>query len=1382
MPDHERLIGHFFTNVKPICTTISNTLSSIIRDPSSVAQMDTLTDAIRRLQRFLHEYWTQGTHRSVESRVAVMDKCFDYVSFPLLMVLEQDYQRFTAAHRQHSSPASASSSFRRSLPVRCVEETFLCLKELMTLVRPGMPSRDHMLKFLVLFQTLFTMHLEYDDMDRREREILGRGKRQSAEQSMLEADGELRAVSSRARMDTSGVWSQGSGVASHEELKLHLLQWFNLFLNRHVRMHHASSSIDTKLQHAQHEMNVLCEQSMRPVCALFVSKLLDVSRYEQSKELRHASLICLNDLFLTISDAEILSLFFPGTVSSLYRVITGDYKQGFRTIAAAILSFRTIAGFVCSDVHNDQYLEEEKQSSVLSIETLRSETQSVAESYRPTLEKVEKLLEGMKVHDSDRDSVEEETAETEKQPEISKNWLQQLRKNFNPLLSQLFKPAVFHVLHPIAQLEMLKLASTLLQSCFKTLHDCIPAIIEVVMMGAHSTAIKHHQDSIEEEGDLSSQPVVDQKDYAIHIIERFKSSLCDSNDTNSENLSTPLVQRFIGLVSTIPSICTTGTSQEKKVHFMLFCSYIDVLGDQLRPVLPSLLDRLSFALMVALEPNRNDMVKIVEQKSSSFSSLQASADDKPDSITTEEDELEAEKQRPIFLFHKKHLMHIEDGQTLQLMKETCGILGKHGDLSLLIDHFRGILNSPKSRKFHVQCVFIIQHMIIGVYGTSAGPSSEEKQSLQMHVDSLLDDFFSPKLWDMDEYIRGFNIARTFTDRQTDIARKPEIEAVFDHILLSTMMLECIASFSMLMRDDFQCLLIRALFHILEKLGDVHILVKDSALTALQMIAYYCGYETSDTNTVKDPMAVVTRLVALNADYIIDDLVYRMKYLNLYPRAPFIMRALLETTEQVNTGSNKTQENISIVGLIEDTQACIFSALDNFQFSSMANDLAVSERYLDCFFAILHSIVKVMVARQQHRNDMPSRRKEKSQSTAEQSLDDESEEDNVDVAQYFRDYHEQKMREQEMGDLSNDEESHHHDDVKMKEEEQKEMDLVMQIMDKCQHYLGMSGLLVQNHVIDVLHRAVDFFVRVDQNGEPISSNDNVLPVIHKIWSPLVQRMRLNRDRETGGNHSSMTIMRIKFLQLIEKLVISFPEFMYTKMVHELWPVIRDTILPAIDLLEYVVLWEKHRHTTQSVIIERSQHIFDYVSTEPNFKLKLALLQLFERITRANASNSFTRLIPVAHDSLQTYDICKSCFAFLDARQPRQLQDMAMALFDNLRMLDPDSLWYALVEMSLLPSDGETSQEEQSDNVHYYLHHTLATPPHPDLAPIELPLCSAASSPLLQQLIQSHTTSFSGRANIRYGKYKRHSPARLPVKGLQLRESISKLFERINSTSG
>jgi hypothetical protein len=144
---------------------------------------------------------------------------------------------------------------------------------------------------------------------------------------------------------------------------------------------------------------------------------------------------------------------------------------------------------------------------------------------------------------------------------------------------------------------------------------------------------------------------------------------------------------------------------------------------------------------------------------------------------------------------------------------------------------------------------------------------------------------------------------------------------FDSIIISSLLLRSLPKY---ITKDHQ--LAHILFYLLEKLGDEYLFVNQSALTSLTLIATKLNYTS------------INDLIVKNYDYIIDDLCNHMKYLEIYPNTPYILKSLFLHLSHIDS---------SITPIIEDILQNIFDSIDNHQHST----------YLNSYFIVLKSFCK-----------------------------------------------------------------------------------------------------------------------------------------------------------------------------------------------------------------------------------------------------------------------------------------------------------------------------------------------------------------------------------------------------------------------------------------
>jgi hypothetical protein len=420
----------------------------------------------------------------------------------------------------------------------------------------------------------------------------------------------------------------------------------------------------------------------------------------------------------------------------------------------------------------------------------------------------------------------------------------------------------------------------------------------------------------------------------------------------------------------------------------------------------------------------------------------------------------------------------------------------------------------------------------------------------------------------------------------------------DRMWTRIVLLELLGTFAEILRKGLsgketvsQMYLIRVLPPILDMLGDDRSLVSESAFKTLHRMAIAYGI---DKNTQQK---MVTEFIAQNADYVIDDLRYRIKFINLYPRAPFVLRTLFQyTTASITT---EVISHEMIMGIMEDTMDSIFTGLDEGQSSSTS---------MEAFFGILNGIVRMV------RSSKTDRGKK----------------------------------------------------------------LVLRILDRIQHYLIVQDLSIQLYIIDIINLSIDLFITDKIAEEDESGDRNIIIAVNKLWPAMISRLRLDiikkYDKESQQRHQQV---RIKLFELIGRLHACFDDYMYGKIIEQVWPLLREQYL-SMDKPSFLGRMLQQCISAHEIATKKQKtDEMDVIRMTPDFKLITALLSFLSVLTQSQTSRLMRRMGTTARGKcIDAYDLTSYMLPIFREHVPAEWKQLAETVIRNCSLSDPDSVWYIL----------------------------------------------------------------------------------------------------------
>ncbi|XP_078696287.1 TELO2-interacting protein 1 homolog [Branchiostoma floridae x Branchiostoma belcheri] len=775
-----------------------------------------------------------------------------------------------------------------------------------------------------------------------------------------------------------------------------------------------------------------------PVIGHAVSVLLAAAEQESARKLRLETLQCLMVLAGCHSDppdleaerpdldpslqrqmADCFASFLPGITMTLSRVIMGDAKQGHAVTVAATEAWSRIVAMVMSD------------SSLGDNESQQS----------------------LKSHDTD---VSERLRSL--QVRRTEEWCSSTAEKLKVLVQRIAGV----VTHPNwrVRLALVEFAERLLMNCTKSLERCTSPLLQML---------------VSQVGDDYPQVT----DRCRQVLGRYSEA-----HLGSRSLVEILEENLHSLATSLPRLMRTADDGKKLSTLTLTHGYLRLLGPRMTSLLNSAphLRRLSLALVQVLELDVTD-VNIVGERTpgAGFPGVTVSS-------TTSAVPLDCPPAGQYVLINRtKRFQHFQDPRIYQLLSQICQLLGYYGDLSLLVDHFLDLYQ--QSSLHRKQAVLILSQILLGSTGTEipevpARPPSEETADI---ICSLLEEYISPKNWHLptssqSEYTDSSNTTPDWSSgatsplkdtsdwlmpRSSPRAQQVSYKTLNSNVLLLCLQLEGISVFSKVLGKDFKMFLIQSLYPVLEKLGDNSAIISETAHATLVSVCVSCGYGS------------VARLIAENADYLVDAISLSLRHYSLHPRAPHVLRVMLQHSDK------------DILPLVQDAIEEILLALDQHYESRSVSFL----RVLKSLVGAINRWFPVNKSEEQtHRPSRPSWDVEGPQS----------------IRDFLVEYHRTKqvahglLGDDDITDVEHDGKECTEDagNEESLEEPDKKPEVpvhvknVLEVLDRCRHLMSSGDPWLRLQVLDV---TCEGLVALQD------SQDHLLPQVHQLWKPFVHRM-------------------------------------------------------------------------------------------------------------------------------------------------------------------------------------------------------------------------------------------------------------------------------------
>lgn len=207
------------------------------------------------------------------------------------------------------------------------------------------------------------------------------------------------------------------------------------------------------------------------------------------------------------------------------------------------------------------------------------------------------------------------------------------------------------------------------------------------------------------------------------------------------------------------------------------------------------------------------------------------------------------------------------------------------------------------------------------------------------------------------------------------------------------------------------------------------------------------------------------------------------------------------------------------------------------------------------------------------------------------------------------------------------------------------------LDKCQHLISHPDRSIRLRVIEIVSEL--------SKNLAYDHVDEFLPVVHKLWSPILHRFSLDSE----------LVVKIRLVYLLFDLSVLCGDFLTSRFVKEF-------------LKPRLCNFMKHSALT---LLNQTNKIDPVDMYTQSFKFQQALLSTIDK---------WCILFDIKECDLEY--VIETCVCFyLDKRQPSQLQHLATEAIRNMANIDPDIVWLSINYLI------------RSSNTSIKLKHSLAT---------------------------------------------------------------------------
>eukprot|EP00062_Callorhinchus_milii_P002858 gi/632939507/ref/XP_007910321.1/ PREDICTED: TELO2-interacting protein 1 homolog [Callorhinchus milii] len=761
-------------------------------------------------------------------------------------------------------------------------------------------------------------------------------------------------------------------------------------------------------------------------------------------------------------------------------------------------------------------------------------------------------------------------------------------------------------MHWKTRLELIELVNHLLPRCNKSFKESIGRLLEVLvgLIGDERPEVQTRCSQVLRS--VSEKCIMSEnKAFA---------------DVLSENLHS--------LTTSLPRLMRTLDDQGKLSTLRLLLGYLKLLGYKINVVLNSTahLRRLSKALLQILEMDVTD-VRIVEERrvASEVEPLQSPTELSNSNCLTKW--IKPATQRKYFkYFNAEHIF--------ALLQQICRVLGYYGNLYLLVDHFMELYQ--ESVVYRKQAAFVINELLFGAIGIDVEVLSERETSVSIDdlkaiVTSIIEEYTSIENWHL---VTSMNSEcetslKTNQPRLEDFAsgshssylcstsQNLTVQDMNSNIWQICIQLEGIGYFAHVLKTEFRLLLMITLYPVLEKAGDETLFISQTAARTLVELCQACDYES------------LQELINQNSDYLVNTISLNLRRLTQHPHTPCVLSVMF------------SHSDASLLPLVGDVIQDVLFSLDQYY----------GER-AELFFTVFHSLLAAL-AHWFGTKDSSQNREPRDKDSAAIAKNCSSSTTVENMQCFFVEYQKQKRLAEgivDEADLENTaceipEADNSDDCLDVKKELSAHVQITKDVMERCIHLLSDKSIKLRIKVLDVLELCVTV----------LQSNENeLLPMVHRVWSPLVQRLT---------NDDPLVVLRA--FKVLCKIGDACGKFLTSRISKDVLPKLSKSLV------------------NQAPVSAKAGPIYSHTLS---YKLQFTVLQ---------SLGTLCEKLDLAESDLDI--VISTCLPYLSSRQPLKLQEAACSVFHHLIEVDPDAVWLALNE-AYCPCTYD--------------------PPHPSLLPIRL----------------------------------------------------------------
>eukprot|EP00912_Choanoflagellata_sp_UC4_P001778 UC4_evm4s1138 len=497
------------------------------------------------------------------------------------------------------------------------------------------------------------------------------------------------------------------------------------------------------------------------------------------KSLRYEAIKTIS-VVIQSSRAVELAPFLPGIVSSMTKIITGDYRRGHTVVGAALDCWGSIVALVMSDSERIVCLEEQN--------IYHNPRQNALDELRKIIDSKDSKESHPKNGntESNHKTILDFSDRTLKVDRSDYRWWQinaeQLCLHVSKIVGRTASSS-WQI-----RLKLANWAGKILRKCVGSIPNAAPDLIEILIVLSEDYHVE------------VSKPTSALILEAADIFQVFLHNCTTSNYSNSA-----VIKRVWSLLASLPKSLQSFDADTKIRGLMLLSGYIRIIGKHVSKAFRILMHRrrLASALITCLDFDDSNTGLITLCADKSLSSIFSTHQPFP--------------SPPL----QKHNEFAPRPEIAERAHVVCKLLGRYGDLLSLLDLFLSRI-MPGSNCSSA-ALTVVQDLLVGCSLSDSNDKNILNTAVRLTVSRFRELWQNGSFWE--ESIGKESLS------------KP------NNIVSQCMVLETLASIAKITEENFAIHLSEVSYYVLAQVSSHVALVRDTALYCLDHICHACNYPT-----------------------------------------------------------------------------------------------------------------------------------------------------------------------------------------------------------------------------------------------------------------------------------------------------------------------------------------------------------------------------------------------------------------------------------------------------------------------------------------------------------------------------------------------------------